>query len=419
MRVSSSVTSVRFTAENAARNCRPVDSCSWINANGYPLSGVVTASRSVIRDDIRKSPQGTTGWRPPLPYAMSAMEEGVATGSVTYQSLIGHGSNALGGSKLRRDGALYRISVNSDFTPVTANEDARLKARALSRAKAQQIDLAMAFATRRSTFELLASSAAQLAKAYSQARQRNFAGAARTLGIRNSVRPGTKSASSGWLQLQFGWMPLMSDIYGAYGELTTNHPKDGELVVVRASDRHAEATETVFTHYPWSSSYTGAKVKRRLIATRDVKVSYWYVLNSEALHAASRNGLTDPLVVAWDVLPFSFVADWLFPVGQYLRNLTADVGFTYKGGSRTYFERREVVDKSIEVIKPTHSTRQITGTATVKGAARGVKMERLAVPSPKAEMYIKNPFSTFTVVTSFSLLLQAFQSDAPWRKLRL
>lgn len=405
-----------FSGTNSGRNCRSYDTCTWVTTTS---SGVISNSISLTRDDVRKSVKHD-GWRPPLPYYMELREGGIASGTIVWQGLFGTGDNALGGSRLTRDGGMYQISVDSDFSPVTANEDARLKARALSSLKNQQIDLAMAFASRRSTAELLASSAARLAKAFKQTRQRNFAGAARTLGVRNSVRPGTKSASSGWLQLQFGWAPLMSDIYGAYNELTGNYPKDGELCVVRSSTRSASAIDSTFLWGPWGSAYTRAKIKRRVIATRDIKVSYWYKLNAEALHAASRNGLTDPAVVAWDVLPFSFVVDWLLPVGQYLRNLTADVGFIYLGGSRTYFERREVVDTTVGVDVPDDPYRKnCTGVAKIKGSARGVMMQRIVVSNPGSEMYLKNPFSTFTVVTSLSLLLQTFQSDAPWRKLRL
>jgi hypothetical protein len=32
-------------------------------------------------------------------------------------------------------------------------------------------------------------------------------------------------------------------------------------------------------------------------------------------------GVLDPLSVAWEVLPFSFVADWFIPIGTYLENL--------------------------------------------------------------------------------------------------
>jgi hypothetical protein len=33
-------------------------------------------------------------------------------------------------------------------------------------------------------------------------------------------------------------------------------------------------------------------------------------------------GLLDPLSVAWEILPWSFVVDWFYPVGTFLDNLS-------------------------------------------------------------------------------------------------
>lgn len=358
------------------------------------------------------------GWRPPSAYSASLDENGVMKGTYRWTGLFGYGDNANGGSQLSKDGAFYQIAVASGFESPSARDSARLKGKALSKLKNQQVDLAMALATRRSTTDLLASNAAKLAKAWGQARQRNFAGAAKTLGIRSSVRPGTKSVSSGWLQLQFGWMPLMSDIYGAYQELSTVQPKAGQLVVLRVSDREAGSTQTKSNYYPYGSTYGGVEMNIRQTWTRTVKQSYWWKLDVESLHALSRNGLTDPLVVAWDLVPFSFVADWLVPVGQYLRNCTASAGFTYLGGSQTYFERRSNQGKSGKTILPSKGTYQNhTVSANLAGSASGFRMVRTVLSAPTAELYLKNPLSTFTVVTSLALLTQKFQSNTPWREI--
>jgi len=43
----------------------------------------------------------------------------------------------------------------------------------------------------------------------------------------------------------------------------------------------------------------------------------------EELSAPRSLGLYDPLSVAWELVPFSFVADWFIPIGTYLDNLAA------------------------------------------------------------------------------------------------
>ena len=43
----------------------------------------------------------------------------------------------------------------------------------------------------------------------------------------------------------------------------------------------------------------------------------------DAVASAAQFGLTNPLLVAWEVVPFSFVVDWFLPVGDYLEGLTS------------------------------------------------------------------------------------------------
>jgi hypothetical protein len=52
------------------------------------------------------------------------------------------------------------------------------------------------------------------------------------------------------------------------------------------------------------------------------RMSYIYELYEEM--SFERNlGLTDPLSVAWELIPYSFVVDWFVPIGTYLDNLNA------------------------------------------------------------------------------------------------
>jgi hypothetical protein len=46
-------------------------------------------------------------------------------------------------------------------------------------------------------------------------------------------------------------------------------------------------------------------------------------------------GLTNPLAIAWELVPFSFVLDWLVPVGTWLQSLDATLGVKFVGGCRT------------------------------------------------------------------------------------
>lgn len=50
-------------------------------------------------------------------------------------------------------------------------------------------------------------------------------------------------------------------------------------------------------------------------------------------------GLTNPLEVTWELLPFSFVADWFLPIGDYVSILDSTLGYILKGGTNTVSRR--------------------------------------------------------------------------------
>jgi hypothetical protein len=52
-------------------------------------------------------------------------------------------------------------------------------------------------------------------------------------------------------------------------------------------------------------------------------------------------GLLNPLSLAWELLPYSFVIDWFLPIGDYLAATTASAGMTWVNGwSRTERKQR-------------------------------------------------------------------------------
>lgn len=370
--------------------------------------GTVKHNTSTVRSDIIRTPF-VNGWRAPQPYSFTETDAGwiVGTTEVGLRGL-NNATHPDQASWVRWEGAIAPISADKSVDLAGTNDWNRLSSRAASRLKNQQVNLAMVLATRKQTVDLLAESAGRLVKAYSHAKRRDFSSAARELGIRNHVRPGTRSAASGWLQLQFGWRPLVNDIYGLYNEACSDRP-DEDMVVVRASERTSKVVDSRMDFYPMTSPQNPGSVSAHLRTSyhRDLKVVWWFKLNSASVHAAARNGLTNPAMVAWDLVPFSFVVDWLLPVGQYLNNLDATLGFTYLGGSRTEFHRNKItVVRSTTKLQPAGAFKSVWGRAKFNGSASYVRMERTVVGSPSGALHVRNPFSTFTVASTAALILQ-------------
>jgi hypothetical protein len=54
---------------------------------------------------------------------------------------------------------------------------------------------------------------------------------------------------------------------------------------------------------------------------------------------AAQLGLTNPVSLAWELLPFSFVVDWAWPLGDYFSNLDALYGWEIRGYSQSNLTR--------------------------------------------------------------------------------
>jgi hypothetical protein len=195
---------------------------------------------------------------------------------------------------------------------------------------------------------LIFTNATMIASSLRQLKRFNIPGAIAALGA-GQVSPKWKGAkgspsigktvAQNWLQLQYGWKPLLSDIEG-FLKIMGNISSTNDFVQkVRGS---AKATKQfVDKTYPPGNSIIG--FGNTGVTTHTVQTSVKYVLRMRmdnplaALFA--QTGFTNPVALGWELLPFSFVADWFLPIGDYLEALGAWKGFTFLGGSKTSFTR--------------------------------------------------------------------------------
>lgn len=155
--------------------------------------------------------------------------------------------------------------------------------------------------------KMIANAAYRLERAYHFARRGNFREAERYLisGYRSVLGRSRKlDAARSWLELQYGWKPLLSDAFHGAQQLAhmANEPFRN---VVRTSRMVYEAPP---------APPTGVKPKSGLYFTRKSLKAIVKEVNVPKL-----TGLTNPETMAWEKLPFSFVADWFLPIGDYLQ----------------------------------------------------------------------------------------------------
>lgn len=198
----------------------------------------------------------------------------------------------------------------------TSNDDLALLSKLATAAQGHDFSLGIAIAERKQTMDLVLSTIKTLATALHATKHGDFSRAARALGIRpkakgwttrrNTVGQSLDLMSSRWLELQYGWKPLLSDVEEsakAYAAITASHQREEYVRVhsFRSVSCEASASPTLY-------SLTGHGEIRGSMILRI----------GETIPTARTLGLQNVAGIAWEILPWSFVFDWFIPIGTYL-----------------------------------------------------------------------------------------------------
>jgi len=176
--------------------------------------------------------------------------------------------------------------------------------------KGHDFNLAVNLAQGKQTVDMVVGTLKSLGLAALDAKRGNFGSAIRRFGAspRGKKSFSSKDISGRWLELQYGWLPSLSDSYEAakaYEQITKSRKQTYKATKSRVMEFNGS---TSFPNYNFSGK---AKLSRQIIAEIEEEIS-----------APRSLGLYDPLSVAWEVLPWSFVIDWFVPIGSYLDNLS-------------------------------------------------------------------------------------------------
>lgn len=129
-----------------------------------------------------------------------------------------------------------------------------------------------------------------------------------------------------WLEYWMGWAPLKGEIYNALDVITRWNQTQNQL---RVGMGYSSNTSKV-VKYPSYSLYESLDVNGSLGAYGIMVVTNHNYLRAHQL------GLTNPLLTAWQVVPFSFIVDWFANVGQVLDSLDPFTGVSLIRGGTGY-----------------------------------------------------------------------------------
>lgn len=216
-------------------------------------------------------------------------------------------------------GDMKSINFESLADPWDSNDQLALYGKLRESIAGSSFNAGVALAESGKALSMISMSCTRIYQALRSVRRGQFEHAAKLLtGRTKHAIPRKRSAqndlttreviTSRWLELQYGWGPLVKDVFDAaqfLDERLSKDPKPQIYVVTRNAGGRGWYRDSLA--FPtWAKLPVICKSSTRIVAK---------LTNVDNGRLA---GLADPASVAWELLPYSFVADWVIPVGSFL-----------------------------------------------------------------------------------------------------
>lgn len=353
----------------------------------YPRSVLEVNSSAIIKGDKRN----------PNPWSYRIISQRPFTGTAIDRS--GSYGGGCGPLRWNYSGPMGPIETSSGLVPTLTDATSVQKVNAYNKALDDLndkvrggLDLSIAMAEASATFRMV--------RALSRTR-RYFSGI------------GSKRWANEWLELQYGWKPLLSDIYNAAEEII--RVNDSLMWFKgRGSDaKDTSETRTTASDFDISgvSGYTygplKASTKLKLYSACELKI---LLKAPTSLNQVARWTSLNPLSIAWELTPYSFVFDWFFDVGSYLRNVETAVLYN-SAFSAGYRSELSVAEQNTTINWSNWTTcPYFTRVVYVNGKSSGTRKDFSRVllgsyPLPRVPQ-IKTDLSSSRLLSAASLLRQ-------------
>lgn len=156
----------------------------------------------------------------------------------------------------------------------------------------------------------------------------------------------TRDLANGYLSYKYGWKPIVDDIFGAADEslrICINR-----IQHIKAGKRMPTAREEYFSKSMLNFPALPIRREIRPGSFQGCTIGVSLEMPDDAFawnHWASLN----PVSIAWEVLPYSFVVDWFYNVSGYLRNFETAMLYRtqFRSGYVSEMYRSDWVDRIV------------------------------------------------------------------------
>jgi len=241
------------------------------------------------------------------------------------------------------------------YTGVESSDWTESLLKAQSDLKGMKVNLGEAFLEARQTGNMVLDNLFRLATLAKDLRRGRF---------HRPFQQGTKIAhdfAELWLEYKYGWLPLLDDVYGAFEIMRDRDKARPYQIMGRGKSKHERVRRQQFLTL---NDYTGAECGLWWRGTAQVtsKTKLYFKVDVDMTSLQRETAIDNPALVVWELVPYSFVADWFLPIGTYLNAVGYSDGLVFNGGFTSVVSVVEVLYEtegtSSGTVKVKHSTEE-------------------------------------------------------------
>lgn len=238
-----------------------------------------------------------------------------------------------------------------------------------------------------------------LAEASQLRRMGNLLGSAADL-AKNLRKNPLSGLSGGYLNFKLGWEPLLSSIYDT-AEVLLKYNEQHGLVRIRAGATEPLKSSQFVVN---TNSGTSAKVVKQTISGKQ-GIRFEIVMRGDKAPSLSDFTTLNPVLLGWNLVPYSFVVDWFYDVGGYLENLEAAylLNSQFVSGYATYLDARFLKEELNQAVVPTNPDLKIVYGKAYRKRTYFKRAPLYAWPLPR-KPYLKVDLGSGQLLTAAALL---------------
>lgn len=207
----------------------------------------------------------------------------------------------------------------------------------------QKVDLLTTLGETKSTLEMLGNAATDLFQLYRHVKRGNIRGVKKVLsrrGLNRAIKHTWKNkpVQNRWLELQYGWSPLCGDISTAFKHFASD--RDAYPQVYKC------VKSTIAGKSGWDPREPNWRNSKGDYMAVIKTACYYSVEDPKLRDRAKWNVGLNPLLTAWELVPYSFVVDWFLPIGDFLAQAGSSAGLRFISGTTAYYGKWDLEKES-------------------------------------------------------------------------